>query len=272
MSNNTGRAIVSSTDKQANLKSLLDKAKGSIAAVLPKHLTPERLLKVALSATSRNPALLACTPQSILLCVMQAAELGLEIGGLLGDAYFVPFKDTATLVIGYRGMIKLARQSGDLRVLEAHVVREGDVFECEYGLETRLVHKPAMGDGELGKIVAAYAIARFKDGGYQVDVMSLAEIEAIRKLSKSGDSGPWAAHYAEMARKTVVRLLCKYLPLSPELQRALEHETAVEEGIKSPVIDVELFDAAPEAEQISRADALKEKLNGKAAVDVQVSP
>jgi len=262
MSNTTtSRAIVSSTEKQANLKMLLEKAKGSIAAVLPKHLTPDRLLKVALSATSRNPALLACTPQSILLAVMQASELGLEVGGLLGDAYFVPFKDQAQLIVGYRGMIKLARQSGELKSLEAHVVRDNDVFDLEYGLDTRLVHKPSLA-GELGKVVAAYAIARFKDGGYQVDVMTLAEIEAVRTRSKAAGDGPWMTDYAEMAKKTVVRRLCKYLPLSPELVNALEHEAAVEQNVASPVIDVEIFqvEQAPEA---TRADSLKEKLGAK---------
>ncbi len=263
MSNaNTSRAIVSSTDKQANLKTLLDKAKGSIASVLPKHLTPDRLLKVALSATSRNPALLACTPQSILLAVMQSAELGLEIGGLLGDAYFVPYKDQAKLIIGYRGMIKLARQSGELKSIEAHVVRDNDVFDLEYGLEPRLIHKPAM-SGELGKVVAVYAVARFKDGGYQVDVMTLAEIEAVRTRSQAANDGPWNTDYAEMAKKTVVRRLCKYLPLSPELAKALEHEAAIEQNVASPVIDVEIFAVEPTTEPATRADALKEKLGAK---------
>jgi recombination protein RecT len=267
---NTSRAIVSSTDKQANLKALLDRAKGSIAAVLPKHLTPERLLKVALSATSRNPALLACTPQSILLAVMQASELGLEIGGLLGDAYFVPFKEQAQLIVGYRGMIKLARQSGEIKVLEAHVVREGDTFELEYGLEPRLVHKPAM-SGELGKVIAVYAIARFKDGGYQVDVMTLAEIEAIRLRSKAVNDGPWNTDYAEMARKTVVRRLCKYLPLSPELAKALEHEAAIDENVPSPIIDVELFENTPTEAPATRAVALKEKLGPKTEANGQAA-
>jgi recombination protein RecT len=261
MSNGPSRAIVSSKEKQATLKDLFEKAKPSIAAVLPKHVTADRLLKVALSATSRTPELLACTPQSMLLAVMQSAELGLEVGGLLGDAYFVKFKDTCQLIIGYRGMIKLARQSGDLKSLEAHVVRDNDVFELEFGLDTKLIHKPAMA-GELGKVVAAYAVARFKDGGHQVDVMTLAEIEAIRTRSKSGESGPWATDYAEMAKKTVVRRLCKYLPLSPELQKALEHEAAVEQNVASPVIDIEVLQTEPQTAP-SRADAVREHLAGR---------
>ncbi len=245
-------AIVSSKEKQLALKDLLEKAKPSIQAVLPKHLTPDRLLKIALSATSRNPELLACTPQSILLSVMQAAELGLELGGLLGEAYMVKFKNQVQLIVGYRGMVKLARQSGSLTSLEAYVVHERDMFEIEFGLEPRLVHKPAM-TGDRGDVVAAYAIARFKDGARQVDVMTRSEIEAVRARSMAGGNGPWVTDFAEMAKKTVVRRLCKYLPLSPELQKAVEHEAAIEQNVASPVIDVEMLQE-PEPERDRAAD------------------
>lgn len=258
-------AIVSSKDKQATIKDLLEKAKPSLAAVLPKHVTPDRLLKVAMSATARTPALLACDPKSILLAVMQSAELGLEIGGLLGDAYFVPFKTEAKLVIGYRGMVKLARQSGELSSLEAHTVHANDTFEIEFGLDTKLVHRPYM-TGDRGEVVAAYAIARFKDGGHQIDVMTRFEIDQIRSRSASAGAGPWVTDYAEMAKKTVVRRLCKYLPLSPELSKALEHEAASEQNVASPIIDVEIFPAdAPPAERDRGAElkgALAEKKNG----------
>jgi recombination protein RecT len=254
-------AIVSSRDKQQTIKDLLERAKPSIAAVLPKHLTADRLLKVALSATARNAGLLACTPQSIILAVMQGAELGLEVGGLLGDAYLVPFKNQVQLIVGYRGMIKLARQSGALASIEANVVRQNDVFDLEFGLDSKLVHKPAM-TGEPGEVVAAYAIARFKDGSRQLDVMTRAEIDAIRTRSASAMSGPWVTDFAEMAKKTVVRRMCKYLPLSPELQKALEHEAAIEQNVASPIIDVEMLQPDPEPEK-DRAEDLKAKIAAK---------
>lgn len=255
-------AIVSSKDKQATIRDLLEKAKPSISAVLPKHVTADRLLKVALSATARTPALLACSPQSILLAVMQSAELGLEVGGLLGDAYLVPFKGQVQLIVGYRGMVKLARQSGELTSLEAYVVHSNDKFEIEFGLEPRLVHKPVM-QGERGDVVAAYAIARFKDGARQVDVMTRAEIDALKTRSASGANGPWVTDFPEMAKKSVVRRLCKYLPLSPELSKALEHEAAVEQNIASPIIEVEMLSPDPEPEKDRVAD-IKDKLAEKA--------
>jgi recombination protein RecT len=264
-------ALVSSKGKQATIKDLLEKSKTSIAAVLPKHLTPDRLLKVALSATARTPALLACTPQSILLAVMQSAELGLEVGGLLGEAYFVPFKNSVQLIVGYRGMIKLARNSGQLKTIEARVVHANDQFEIEFGLENRLIHKPCL-SGEPGDTVCVYAIARYKDDAYQVEVMTRAEIDAIRKRSQAADSGPWVTDFDEMAKKTVLRRLLKTGPLSPEVARALEHETAVEQNVASPLIDVTILDAVDEqaAPPADRGDALAAKVaakNGKGKPD-----
>jgi recombination protein RecT len=259
-------ALVSSKDKQATIKDLLERSKNSIAAVMPKHLTPDRLLKVALSATARTPALLACTPQSILLAVMQSAELGLEVGGLLGEAYFVPFKDKVQLIVGYRGLIKLARNSGQLKTIEARAVHANDAFEIEFGLENKLVHKPCLA-GDPGDTVCVYAIARYKDDAYQVEVMTRAEIDAIRKRSQASDNGPWVSDFDEMAKKTVLRRLLKTGPLSPEVARALEHETSVEQNVASPVIEVAFLDdiqpAAAEA-PADRGDALAAKITAKA--------
>jgi recombination protein RecT len=254
-------ALVSSKDKQATIKDLLERSKTSIAAVLPKHLTPERLLKVALSATARNPSLLACTPQSILLAVMQSAELGLEIGGLLGEAYFVPFKGTIQLIVGYRGLLKLARNSGQLKTVEVRIVNANDYLEIEYGLNPKLVHKPCL-TGDPGEMVHVYAIAHYKDEAYQSEFMTRAQIDAIRTRSKAGTDGPWVTDFDEMAKKTVLRRLLKTAPLSPELANALEHETAVEQNVPSPVIDVSLFETE-EAAPVDRGDALAAKVAAK---------
>lgn len=268
---NTSTALVGSHSKQATIKDLLEKSKTSIAAVIPKHITPDRLLKVALSATARTPALLACSPQSILLAVMQSAELGLEVGGLLGEAYFVPFKDTAQLIVGYRGLIKLARNSGELRTIEARVVHANDQFEIEFGLENKLVHKPCL-SGDPGDTVAVYAIARYKDDAYQVEVMTRAEIDAIRARSKAGSDGPWVTDFDEMAKKTVLRRLLKTGPLSPELKRALEHEAAVDQNVASPVIDVSVLDTQPEQATVDRGDALAAKVASKNGAKAKPEP
>lgn len=266
-------AIVQGTAaKQATLKDLLNRAAPSLAGVAPKHLTPERLVKIALSAAARTPEILACSPESILRAVMQGAELGLEVGGLLGDAYFVPFKNKTTgrteaqLIPGYRGLIKLARNSGQITSIEAHVVREHDQFTLTYGLDAKLEHVPCL-KGDPGPVVAAYAIARFKDGGYQVEVMTRAELDAIKARSQAGTSGPWVTDEAEMQKKTVIRRLCKYLPLSAELAKAVELDTAAEMG-QSQSIDVELVSETIVEQQdapATRTDATRSKLAAKAA-------
>lgn len=226
---------------QQLLRDDLERAKDSLATMLPKHVTVDRLIKVVLSATARNEKLLECSRPSFLRAIMQSAELGLEIGGLLGEAYLVPFnrnwKDDAgnwhrekevTCIVGYKGLIKLARQSGQIHSIGARVVHERDHFSVNLALE-QIEHVPEL-RGEPGGLVLVYAIARFRDGGQQVEVMTRDQIEAIRKRSKTYNTkdgtsdGPWATDYEEMARKTVVRRLCKYLPLSPELQKALEYE------------------------------------------------
>lgn len=234
--------------KQQTLKDMLEKAAPSLAAVAPKHLTAERLVKIALSATSRTQTLLACSPASILRAVMQGAEMGLEVGGLMGEAYLVPFKNKkngaveAVCIPGYRGLIKLARNSGQLTTVEAHVVYEHDIFELEYGLDPKLIHKPNLRVPDRGKVICAFAIACFRDGGgYQIDAMTIGELNAIRSRSQAADDGPWVTDEAEMQRKTVVKRLCKYLPMSPELAKALALDDAVDRG-ELQTIDVSLLE------------------------------
>ena len=192
-----------------------------MAAVATAHLTPEKLIKIVGVAMSRTPKLAECSPMSVLSCVMTLAELGLA-PNTLGTAYLIPFNNRQAgvmecqLVIGYRGLVELARRSGQLSSLQAEVVREADEWELEFGLDAKLRHVPK---GNMKSPIArAYAIARFKDGAHQVAVMEREEIDAIRKQSKAGGGGPWKDHYAEMAKKTVIRRLCKLLPLTPEVE------------------------------------------------------
>jgi recombination protein RecT len=211
-----------------DIRSLIEAAKPKLAEVLPKHLSADRMVRVSIACIVKTPALAKCTSTSLLNCLMTAAQLGLEPTGVLGGAYLVPFKDECTLVIGYRGLIDLARRSGQIESIEAHVVHSRDRFTCHYGLDPRLEHEPAW-TGDRGDILAVYAVAKLVGGGRQVEVMTRGEVDAIRARSKSGNSGPWATDYSEMARKTVVRRLCKYLPLSVEMADALaaEEETAL---------------------------------------------
>ncbi len=229
------------SDKQSlvRVQDMLTKSRDSIAAALPKHLTPDRIMRVALTELRTNPNLLRCDPQSLVASIVKASQLGLEVGSALGSAYLVPYGPEATLIVGYRGLIQLARRSGEIVSLTARVVYEKDAFELEYGLEERLRHVPST-DPEQGPITHAYAVAKLVDGGVQFDVMTKAEVDAIRKRSRAGSSGPWVTDYAEMARKTVVRRLAKYLPLSVELADAIMADQDViqeEKSVSGAVVD-----------------------------------
>lgn len=221
-------------------KGMLEKAKDSIAAVLPKHLTPERIMKIATVAVSRTPALMECTPASIVQSVVISSQLGLEAGGPLGHAYLVPYRNNKTgkmeaqFIPGYRGLIDLARRSGQVLSIEAHCVYEKDEWEYANTHEgTKLRHVPFW-DGDRGVLRRVYAIARLKETPVpQIEVMSKSDVDKIRAKSKAKDSGPWVTDYDEMARKTVVRRIVKYLPMSVELTSALTIEERAESGTPS---------------------------------------
>mgnify|MGYP000969074258 CR=1 FL=1 len=227
--------LVPAKEKVSNVRGLLEKAKSQIAMALPKHMTSDRMLRVAMTEVQKTPLLLDCEPITLVAAVIQASQLGLELG-VLGQAYLVPFRNKqrnrmeVQLIPGYRGLVSLARRSGDIVTFEARVVHANDAFEYSYGLEGKLNHKPDM-SGNPGAVIAAYAVAKFKDGGYQYEVMSVRELDAIRKGSKAADSGPWVTHTEEMYRKTVARRLCKWLPASVELASAVELDGKAEAGL-----------------------------------------
>lgn len=203
----------------ADIRSLFEKSRKQMEMALPKHLTADRMLRVAMTSIQRTPKLLECTPQSLLACVMTCAQLGLEPDQFLGQAYLIPYGKTCTLIPGYRGYIALARRSGEVQTLSAQVVYSNDVFELQYGTEDKLEHKPAM-TGERGNPIGAYCVIKYKDGGYSFDFMSAGDIEKIRKRSKAANDGPWVTDWDEMAKKTVIRRHIKLAPLSIEVQTA----------------------------------------------------
>lgn len=186
----------------------------AISQVLPKQMNPERLSRIALNVIRSNPKLLSCDINSLMGGVLEAAKLGLE-PGLMGQCYLIPYGKEAQFIIGYKGLIDLVRRSGQVSTIEARTVFEKDVFEFEYGLESKLVHKPVL--KEKGEAIAYYAVAKLDGGGSSFIVMSKEEIEQYRDTySKSKKFGPWVNEFDAMARKTCLRQLIKYLPISVE--------------------------------------------------------
>lgn len=258
-------------ERAANIRSLLEKSRKQMEAALPKHLTADRLLRVAMTSIQRTPKLLECTPKSLLACVMTCAQLGLEPDQFLGQAYLVPFRNKGTmectLIPGYRGYIALARRSGEVQSVSSQVVYEKDSFDLVYGIEDRLEHRPYI-NGDRGAAVGAYCVFKYKDGGYSFDFMSVDDIERIRQRSKASGlkdddkkDVPWVTDWDEMAKKTVIKRHAKLAPMSVEFQRAAALEDRAFSGESQSDLlelpegaDADVIDALPEA---SPDDAIK---------------
>jgi recombination protein RecT len=221
MSTNAEQSIQKHEQKPMTIKDLLESRKQSFAAILPKHVTPDRLIKVALNAIAKNPQLQGCSAASLFQSIVFAAELGLEPGGALGQMYLVPYGQVCTPIIGYRGLIELMRRSGQLAQIRAVVVHAKDKFRISEGIEQTIRHVPDLSD-DPGQLVRVYVVARLKDGSVHVEHMTKAEIDKIRGRSRSGSNGPWKTDYDEMAKKTVVRRAAKYLPMSAEVAKAID--------------------------------------------------
>lgn len=218
---------------------LIERQKPEIARALHgTALDPERFTRVALTVVRQSPKLQRCRPESMLGALMTAAQLGLEPGPL-GEAYLVPFGEQVTFIPGYRGLLKLAWNSGQLRHISARVVCEADEFDYAYGLNPDLTHKPARGD--RGGVTDVYACAVLRDGGAEFEVLSVADVEAIRRRSRAATDGPWVTDWEAMARKTAVRQLAKWLPMATVLNRAIAAEGSVRTELDPEVLDT--FDA-----------------------------
>lgn len=225
--------------KSTGFPAMLESFKGEIARALPRHLNAETMTRIALTSFRMNPKLAECQPASVFACVIQASQLGLR-PGLMGECYLLPFKIrdqmVCTLQIGYQGLLELVRRSGLVESISSHLVREADIFEVQWGTDPGIVHKPYL-DGDAGPVRQVYAVARLKGGGVQSELMNLFDIERIRSRSQNvisaaryGKQTPWDTDWDEMARKTVLRRICKHLPKSPDLASALVLDDAAYRG------------------------------------------
>ena len=221
---------------QKTVQDLIKQMEGEIKKALPSTITPERFTRIVLSALSTTPQLAQCTPRSFLGAMMTAAQLGMEVNTPLGQCYLIPYKnhgvDEVQFQLGYKGLIDLAYRGGEVQTVQAHTVYENDEFEYEYGLEPKLVHKPAKSD--RGAPTHYYAIFRTKSGGYSFEVMSVDDVKAHRdKFSKAANRGfsPWSTHFDEMAKKTVLKQALKYAPMSTDTARSMSADETIKTEI-----------------------------------------
>lgn len=207
------------TDKPRDLKSIIASPamQQQFAAALPKHLSPERFGRIAITALSRTPKLKECTQESFFKCLLDLSSMGIEPDGR--RAYLIPYNNRRAntvecqLIVSYMGLIELIRRSGDVVSIRSETVCENDDFSWTDGQVSHSVNWRK----SRGEVQAVYAEAVMKSGEKQTAVMTREEVEGIRKRSKSANDGPWVTDWAEMAKKTVVRRLSKMLPLSCEI-------------------------------------------------------
>jgi recombination protein RecT len=223
------------------------------AQVLPANISPDRLIRTVMVSIERLPKLLECDRQSILNSAMSAAILGLEVDGVTGQAYLIPFKGKAQLVVGYKGYNTLAARAGI--TITGAVVREGDDFDFELGDQAFVKHKPRLGN--KGRIIGAWACALSKGRPPVVNVMGVDDIMAIKARSPGGSrsDSPWndpAIGFPAMAEKTVKRRLARSLPLNIMQVAARLDEAVDEQGQaawispdKGVIVDAEIIEPSP---------------------------
>lgn len=250
--------IVPYSEAVALLKQELGKRKNKIAQSLPPDLMdPARYLQLAQTCCEKTPALMECTTLSLIGGIVESAQLGLPIDNSLGYAYLVPFFDRkrnvrrAVFIPGYKGLMELARRSAQVAHIWADVVRKGDQIVEDRGDQPRLVHTPPPLEErtpaylEDVNIVGAYACAKLTNGTTCHVLMSRAEIEAIRSRSPARNVGPWVTDYPAMAKKTPIRQLAKFLPLSPDDQRQIARDEQIDAGLSPPRSRVEEDEEGP---------------------------
>jgi recombination protein RecT len=190
---------------------LVKAAKKSISEVLPAGMDPDRVIRGVRLALAQDDELRKAKPETVLLAVMRLCQLGLEANSPLRHAALVVYGHECVPLIEFRGYLELARRSGTVRQIEARTVHEGDEFDVELGTTPRIHHRPVATDRSDQTVTHAYAVAHPADGGPAIfDVLTREEIDKARNVSRA-KSGPWKDWYGEMARKTAVRRLSKYL-------------------------------------------------------------
>lgn len=235
-------------------KAFLDARMPMLAKWVRGGVRPEALVRFALLDMQNNQKLRDADPQSIWLALLACATTGLEPGALHGHAYLVPFFDkkkgmqVAQFMAGYKGLIKMAKRSGEVSGLTSNVVHARDDFSIDLGTGNTIVHRPSFGD--RGDVIGGYAIARMKDGSHELEWMDIEDLQKIQKNAEiRGASPAWQAWPDEMRRKTVIRRLAKRLPLGHDYIVSVAIEQAQEEiGDAKDIIDLETEGAASQVE------------------------
>ena len=222
--------------------------------VLPEGLTQERFTNLVVAAVKRSPDLIKCFRTesgrvSLLISAIQCAAVGLEPNTPLKEAVLLPRKykgnDEAQLIIEYRGLIKLARRSGEISTLIAEVVYERDEFSYALGDSPFINHVPYDGDDDPGELRYCYAVVTFKDGGKQSVVVPRRVVYSDHRSKSDSwrnarEWSPWTVFEAKMWRKTAVKELEPFLPLTAEARAVLDSDdrrVTIADGVIVPAAE-----------------------------------
>lgn len=226
--------IVKPEQGAMNVGALLEQNKAQLAAALPKHIRPDRLIRIVMTELKNTPELLKCSVPSLLGAIMRAAQYGLEIGGPLADAWLIPYKGQVQLQISTRGLLRLARQSGDVKHAWAYVVREGDFFEWGLGDAPFIKHTPALDDSK--PMTHAYAVIKLANGEQHIEIMTAKAINGIRERSPSKNSPAWLSYEDQMWQKVVCKRALRKVPTSSEdLRTAIALDDMADTGAAQPI-------------------------------------
>jgi recombination protein RecT len=240
---------------------------------LPSNVSADAFRNAAIVAAQDNPGIIQCNAESVFKSIRKLAAAGLVPDGR--EAALVPFKGTCTAIPMVQGLIKMARRSGDVKDIRAHIVYQNELdqgrFTYRIGDDEQLEHDPILFD-ERGDVVGTYAIAKLKDGTLVREFMSIDDVERIRRgaASQGGSAQPkgiWANHYNEMVKKTVIRRLVKRLDLSAEDMR---HITMDDEPRQ--IRDVTPERDEPDAPRKNLAQRMQEEAEEPREVEGEILP
>lgn len=227
----------SKIDLVTGFKTNIAREEHEFRAALPAHIPVERFTRVLTTAVVNNPALLEADRRSLFEAALKSAQDGLLPDGREGALIIFNVKikglneakDQWIKKVQWMpmiaGILKKVRNSGELLSISAYVAYSNDEFSYELGDEEKICHRPAL--DERGKPRLVYAIAKTKDGGIYREIMTVADIEKVRAVSRSKEDGPWVVWWDEMARKTVLRRLCKRLPMSSDLDDLIRRDDSL---------------------------------------------
>lgn len=246
--------------KNMSIADMVKVLEPEIKKALLSVITPERFTRMALSALNNTPKLAECSQMSFLAALMNAAQLGLEPNTSLGQAYLIPYQNKGKMEcqfqLGFKGMIDLVYRNEKVQTIQAQCVYENDIFEYELGLNSRLIHKPALCN--RGKLILVYALFKLDNGGFGFEVMSKEDIDLHAQTYSKGFTSqysPWKSNYDDMAKKTVIKKVLKYAPLKTDFQRILTTDETVKTELSVDMSEVQNEDVIDGQYQVMEKSA-----------------